>query len=70
MTEVASTAPQIFATGMSKQKEGGKIDPSVHREKPMDEQALRKMSAEILADIKEWRQANPRAMYVRSKMRL
>ena len=30
----------------------------------MDEEALRKMSVEILADIKEWRRANPRATYV------
>jgi hypothetical protein len=32
--------------------------------KPMDEQALRQMSTEILTDIKEWRRANPRATYV------
>lgn len=30
----------------------------------MDEQALRKMSIEILTDIKEWRRAHPRATYV------
>jgi hypothetical protein len=30
----------------------------------MDEQALRKMSTEILTDIKEWRRAHPRATYV------
>jgi hypothetical protein len=30
----------------------------------MDEQALRKMSTEILTDIKEWRGAHPRATYV------
>src|ERR1700676_317298 len=32
--------------------------------KPMDEQALRHMSTEILTEIKEWRRANPRATYV------
>jgi hypothetical protein len=31
---------------------------------PMDEQALRKLSTEILTDIKEWRRAHPRATYV------
>lgn len=30
----------------------------------MDEQALRKMSIEILTEIKEWRRAHPRATYV------
>ena len=30
----------------------------------MDEQALQKMSREILTDIKEWRRAHPRATYV------
>jgi hypothetical protein len=30
----------------------------------MDEQALRKMSTEVLTDIKEWRRAHPRATYV------
>ncbi len=30
----------------------------------MDEQALRQRSVEILADLKEWRKANPRATYV------
>jgi hypothetical protein len=30
----------------------------------MDEHALRKMSTEILTDIKEWRRAHPRATYV------
>jgi RNase P subunit RPR2 len=30
----------------------------------MDEQALRKMSTEILTDMKEWRRAHPRATYV------
>jgi len=30
----------------------------------MDEQALRQLSTEILADIKEWRKANPKATYV------
>ena len=32
--------------------------------KTMDEQALRKMSTEILTDIKEWRRTHPRATYV------
>src|SRR5260370_13090641 len=39
------------------QEEGGS-------RKPMDEQALRTMSTEILTDIKEWRRAHPRATYV------
>jgi RNase P subunit RPR2 len=32
--------------------------------KPMDEQALRQMSLEILTDLKKWRRAHPRATYV------
>ena len=32
--------------------------------KTMNEQALRKMSTEILTEIKEWRRTHPRATYV------
>src|SRR5216684_2496369 len=56
-----------FALTLESTKGNGKIHPSVREErsrKPMDEQALRQMSTEILTDIKEWRRANPRATYV------
>ncbi len=61
-------APHGFANGMCSQKRGGKIELPMHEEggnsKPMDEQALRQMSLEILTEIKEWRRAHPRAIYV------
>jgi len=40
------------------------MHPEEGRSKLMDEQELRQLSTEILADMKEWRKAHPRATYV------